>query len=300
MDLSHLVSRSSERLESHFKKNLNDSADVVIIGNDSDVGVMRNGGRNGARFAPEAIINILKKMTWPTSKPLTLFHQNISDQKAEILNFENSQKDYQKKLQQILARHPSLFFHLGGGHDHIYQLLMALGQNHKKIAVINLDAHCDTRKDKNPHSGNPFRLFGENYEGEFKLIEVGLHHYSNSSSTQEPLKKGQMSLLFKDDPTAIVKLKNVLASLDQSWILVFSVDCDGLDVSIMEAVSAPNPNGFTYLQVMEIMENLSLSAAKKYFGFYEYNPLYDSLSSKGARVVASLIYEEIRRRDKEK
>lgn len=293
MDLSHLTSRITERLESHFQNKLKDSSQIIIIGNDSDVGVMRNGGRNGARFAPQAIINVLKKMTWPNSNKLSLLYENISDQKKELLDFEEAQKEYQKKLAQYLSHKPSVFFHLGGGHDHIYPLLMALGQSHKKIAVLNLDAHCDTRKDKNPHSGNPFRIFSENFDGDFKLIEVGLHQYSNSSSTQEALIKGQMTLLFKDDSTLMSKIKNILASLDESWCLVFSLDCDGMDASFMEGVSAPNPNGFSYQEVSEIMHYLKLSSAKKYFGFYEYNPLYDSLSSKGARVVASLIYQEL-------
>lgn len=291
MDLSHLANRSVERLESRFgKTNSKEKNHAMIIGNDSDVGVMRNGGRNGARFAPEAIINILKKMTWPLSKPIAISFECISDQKKEISHFEEAQKGYQKLISQCLTQKPQHFFHLGGGHDHVYPLLMSLGQIHKKIAVINIDAHCDTRKDKNPHSGNPFRLFADQFDGEFKLIETGVHAYSNSSSTIEPLKKGQMILLHKEDSTLMHKLKNMLVTLDESWIVLFSLDCDGLDAGIMEAVSAPNPNGFTYQEILDILQSLELTSAKKYFGFYEYNPIYDSLASKGARVVASLIY----------
>lgn len=291
MDLSHLTNRSSERLESHFKNNFQERNQVVILGNGSDVGVMRNGGRNGSRYAPEAILAILKKMTWPKSQSISLYFENISDQKKELNQFADAQKDYQKKIHKILGKESKTFFHLGGGHDHIYPLLMALSQLHKKIAVLNIDAHCDTRKDPDPHSGNPFRLFADRFDGEFKLIEVGLHPFSNSSSTLEPLKHGQMIHIYRNDQTLMTKLKNLLAALDESWILVFSVDCDGLNSSIMEAVSAPNPNGFNYEEMLEIIDALNLAAAKKYFGFYEYNPLYDSLSAKGARVVASLMYQ---------
>ena len=54
-------------------------------------------------------------------------------------------------------------FHLGGGHDHIYPLLMSLEktQNYKHLKVLNLDAHLDTRTDEFAHSGTPFRQFAE-------------------------------------------------------------------------------------------------------------------------------------------
>jgi formiminoglutamase len=59
----------------------------------------------------------------------------------------------------------------------------------------------------------------------------------------------------------------------------------------MEGVSAVNHQGISSREVQKILETvLNSKKGKKYFGFYEYNPLYDNLSQKGARFIASLIY----------
>jgi formiminoglutamase len=59
----------------------------------------------------------------------------------------------------------------------------------------------------------------------------------------------------------------------------------------MEGVSAVNHQGLNSNQVLEILLTiLNSKKGKKYFGFYEYNPIYDNLSQKGARFIASLIF----------
>jgi formiminoglutamase len=49
--------------------------------------------------------------------------------------------------------------HLGGGHDHVYPLLKAIETKYKKIIILNIDPHCDTRESEHNHSGTPFRQF---------------------------------------------------------------------------------------------------------------------------------------------
>jgi formiminoglutamase len=88
------------------------------------------------------------------------------------------------------------------------------------------------------------------------------------------------------------KIESILKSIDDDVAVVFSLDLDALEAGIMEGVSAVNHQGITSREVQEILQTvLNSKKGKKYFGFYEYNPLYDNLSQKGARFVASLIFK---------
>jgi hypothetical protein len=83
MQLDHLENRSSERLEKLFFNDPSALSLADIFFHQSDIGVIRNGGRNGARFAPKAIYSILKKLAWhgPWNHKLTTHF--FSDQEFE-------------------------------------------------------------------------------------------------------------------------------------------------------------------------------------------------------------------------
>ena len=62
----------------------------------------------------------------------------------------------------------------------------------------------------------------------------------------------------------------------------------------MEAVSAVNPEGLPMQRVRDIFAFYQdLPQQKKIYGIYEYNPVFDNLSCKGARTLAALIYRAL-------
>jgi formiminoglutamase len=194
---------------------------------------------------------------------------------------------------------------IGGGHDHILPFLMAINKSYKKITVINIDAHLDTRIDKVFHSGTPFRQFSENVEGEFHLIQFGIHNFANPDSNYEKLKTGKMDIITYDSikqatenfsKPAMPILNNYLQKkYNQDHAIVFSLDCDAISSSVIEAVSAVNHQGLPFDLVHDLLTELVNLFEIKYFGFYEFNPLYDGLSEKGSRAIARLIYDLLER-----
>ena len=62
----------------------------------------------------------------------------------------------------------------------------------------------------------------------------------------------------------------------------------------MSAVSAVNPAGVQLKEVELIISKIKTkikeTECKACFGIYEYNPIYDDLSNKGAKVISHLIY----------
>lgn len=272
-------------------------SDLIFLKSSTDIGTIRNMGRRGSNFAPEAILSVVKKLS--DHDCLKWSDIEIGNLLLEEENFDLAQNEY---ISHILAltkdNQHKKWIHLGGGHDHVYPFLMGLNQIHKHITVINIDAHLDTRTDSFKNSGTPFRQFAENHEGEFTLIQIGIHDFANTKSTMTNLPRTKEVVATYED---IIKLTNYFTNFesvfnrlipyDPKQTYVFSLDADALCAGVMEGVSAVNHRGLPYHFVEEIL-NYSLKTLKaKHFGIYEYNPVYDNLSQKGARALAGLIYQ---------
>lgn len=275
-------------------------SDHLFLSSPSDWGVMRNGGKNGARFAPEVLLSNFKKMALHTEdKPWS--HHIVANACEEEKDFCHAQLQSAQSIKEIIDQSSSLktIIHLGAGHDHVYPLGHALMEQHKNILIINIDAHLDTRMDKIPHSGTPFRqLYQDSQKSEAKritLAQVGIHSYANVDTNYEGM--DQMNILAMED---IKSDKDLRSWLDKVLAfnqgpLILSLDCDGLDGSIMPAVSAANHHGLNKHQMNLILE-ASLNYWNKYqhpriFGLYEYNPLFDDLHTTSGRYLASLIHK---------
>lgn len=292
-----MKNRHLESLSPKFKlKPTPESA--LIFCSSSDIGVRKNLGRNGARFGPQCILNNLKKMQDHLAiNEIAVIE--VSDQSEELINFEKAQEKESETIKSCLAQTlVRKSIHLGGGHDHVYPLLRALEYSKKQIIILNFDAHCDTRVDKIHHSGTPFRDFDKLKPTQTSLIQIGVHHYANSTSTLGNLTNIQQSLIYKKDLVDSELFHQVITNLEKieiskDAIFILSLDADGLSAEEMEAVSAPNHNGFGQNLVRKVISYLQQNHPdhQQIFGIYEYNPIMDNLSQKGSRIIAGLIYD---------
>ncbi len=288
--------RLKESLAAHLREGSPSPGDTLILCAPSDHGVQRNGGRSGARWAPQVLMNVFKKLTPRRGTPETFRLIEVSDQNTESQSYETALNEQAKRIRPLTS-HPIL--HLGGGHDHILPLLSALDD--RPLCVINIDAHLDTRVDQEVHSGNPFRQFSQKSKLGFSLHQIGIHPFANSLSTQSPLPKGTMHTLLKmecqDEAHLRAFLVRLESELSSDTRVVFSLDCDALKASDVEAVSAPNHDGLSIEWVKNLVkyyrELCQIRGQNPIWGVYEFNPIYDSVSNRSARAVAGLIYEMI-------
>lgn len=292
------MSKNENRASTKIATLFNEHGNISIIKSSSDIGVIRNQGRSGSRFAPQAICHQFKLLT-KHSNELTFKEIESSSQELENQNFELAQKKESELIATELKLKKTKYIQLGGGHDHIYPLLKALEDcGHKNIVVLNLDAHCDTRIDGDYHSGTPFRQFDNETNINFKLIQYGIHSFANSESTLSPL-KSEYEIFYADEVNTFdeKRIKNLIAQIfdkhDLSSAFILSLDCDAIDSVSMEAVSAVNHSGITASQINLIVKEFAQlkTNATKIFGVYEYNPIYDNLSNKGSRLIAKLIHD---------
>lgn len=276
--------------------------ECLFLKSSSDHGVIRNGGRNGARFAPQSFLSSFRKWSQDVHfKDLSMREEEVANPEEENQDFHEAQSRQAERIHKIIGNAiSSRIVHLGGGHDHIYPLLKALSLNFKKIIVVNVDAHADTRTDEEFHSGTPFRQFSENYSGEFILFQVGLHPFANSFSTLSKLSRGEQHILWKNDfSTEKIQemFQKIQSLMTKETLVVFSLDADAMEASVVPGVSAVNPQGFSLAELEAIWKNYSdLPLNHPYIlGIYELNPLYDSLASISMRSLASFLYGTFRK-----
>lgn len=294
--LDNASDRDRERIIEN--KTAPSEADILFLKSSSDIGTVRNFGRRGSNFAPEAILTIVKKLALHTGEKWSDIE--MADVHLETEDFDSAQKDYTEKFSVLFQSYTRArkFIALGGGHDHIYPILKALNEKAKKIVVINVDAHLDTRTDSFHNSGTPFRQFSRECEGSFELIQLGIHDFANAKSTMSELEKTKEVVATYDDLKNLTthfthnwKLFERMIPYDKSTLYFLSLDADALESGLMEGVSAVNHRGLPYHFVEELLVYCLDVLKIRHMGIYEYNPLFDNLSQKGARALAGLIYK---------
>lgn len=293
--------RAQTKIKTLFDENIESSTTRFYL-SPSDHGVRRNLGKNGARYAPEAIMNSFKNLTLSSNhRALCLFEKVVSSQELEKSDFNQAQLKEIDSITSACSQKVKKWVHLGGGHDHVYPLLKSVEKcGYKKIYVLNIDAHCDTRNDSEYHSGTPFRQFDHDVQCEFKLTQFGIHPFANSESTLKQIQNPYQIITFNQAANmSWLEKEKLFSDLFDSWdedaFFLLSLDCDAIDGSQMQGVSAVNHNGFFTREISEIVQwfkDLETNATKG-LGIYEYNPLRDNSSNSGARFLASLIYNFI-------
>jgi formiminoglutamase len=296
--LNNLSDRDLERCQAKFKEATHYS--INFINFSSDEGVIRNGGRRGSSLGPVGLLNVFKKMA--SSSHFSFKSDEVTSIADEQKDFDEAQKKSSKKIIRALdslSSKKTIF--LGGGHDHVYPTLIALESLHpdKKIIILNIDPHTDTRIDDFKSSGTPFRQFDEYTKKGHQLIQIGSEKFANVESSKKSLKNlSQKIYSFEEIKMNTMNFKEnipyfskIFGSTKNDEALYFiSLDVDAIESSVMEAVSAVNHQGLPLHFIEDLFTYLNHQLECRYFGIYEYNPVYDNLSQKGARAISSLIY----------
>jgi len=282
---------------------LNSDNMALILTSASDVGVIRNFGRSGARFAPKSILSQLVKLNNHFNLDKIECHET-TNKDEEVLNFENAQEQSSKKISKLIReKNFKKLIHIGGGHDHIFPLLkgLSLSKSYKNILILNLDAHNDTRVADIQHSGTPFRDFDKSATLPFHLVQIGTSLATNSKSTLSPLKNGTTTSIYLDQlemksqnftmlPEGLIDHCPFLISKETA--IIISLDCDAIDGASMKGVSAVNGRGIPIQYIFKFISDIQNKFPDQTaLGIYEYNPVYDDLSALGARSMARLMFE---------
>ena len=271
---------------------------IALLGYAVDAGVIRNGGRSGAKDGPDSI----RKMLGPLANHLheTALVYDYGNIVVEDDNIDAAQLLMRDTIYTCLQEH-HLPVILGGGHDAAYPHFLGI-QKHlettgQTVGIINFDAHFDLRPiiDGRGHSGSPFLQIANQFSNSFNYLVLGIQKASNPKTLFETASSLHCNFLeieqFNIAHWDLVKkcITNFIGSIDKVYV---SIDLDGFSSAYAPGVSAPSPLGFTPEIVWKALDVIIQSNKLLSVDIVELNPVYDkdnATARLGARCVEYIV-----------
>jgi len=273
-----------------------------LIGIPDHLAVGTLNGRKGSALGPKYFRRYFFKMNGKCP-----IFESISFNKDVAISNHSIKENHLQAIQTIHEGHLNSSFSIviGGSHDHGYTHLegikQALADKSKRdfsLGCINIDAHFDVRKpDPEISSGSPFFLALErNVLSSKNFIEFGIQEHCNSSKLWDYVSEKKITCVpFTElrHNAAVEKFKSCLLELSQQCdAIVISLDLDALSEAYAPGVSAPQAEGFSASEIMEILEFSGTIPQVVSLGVFELNPLHD-LGDKTSRLAATFVYHFI-------
>jgi formiminoglutamase len=272
-----------------------------IIGIPDHQGVIHVGGRIGAARGPHEFRHFFKKMNGRIP-----FSDQVVDQ-GDVQGFKIDIEHNHKQVCDFISKNTEsgmIPIVIGGGHDHGYSHLWGLSQGLKtrfpklKLGCINIDAHLDVRK-PSPiiTSGSPFYLAIESGILDPKrFVEFGIQSHCNGPQLWNFIEEKKIKVVpFAElrNGAAVSSFKKNLKKLSSHCDFVaISLDLDALASAYAPGVSAPQSEGFTAMDIIEMMEIAGRDKQVISLGIFELNPEHD-VDHRTSRLAATSAYHFI-------
>jgi formiminoglutamase len=266
-----------------------------LIGIPDHQGVMNVGGRVGAARGPESFRRIFQKFK---GRDGVLEALGAQSQLTELST--DVSKNHQKAADLIAAAHEThpLSVVVGGGHDHGFSQLLGIKKGFGpsfRLGCINIDAHLDVRK-PSPliSSGSPFYLaVTQGVLDPKNFIEFGIQPHCNAPELWEFIETHGIEVILMKDlrhGTAAQAFEGALKRLAMRCDgIVISLDLDAAASAFAPGVSAPQAEGFSASDFLEMMAIAGANSKVLSLGIFELCPEHDP-DARTARLAATSAY----------
>ncbi|WP_266158816.1 formimidoylglutamase [Dyella silvatica] len=277
----------------------NGLAGVAMLGFACDEGIRRNGGRVGAAAGPVALRSMLSNLPVLNETPL-YDAGNVACTDGDL---EGAQLRYAGQMSQLLdAGH--LPVGLGGGHEIAFATYQGLAQHllhgqkaghPSRVAIINLDAHFDLRKQAQGSSGTPFLQAIEHAAQHGLALEYFCLGVSASANTRQLFNTADAHSVYyrHDDELTLLSLSQQLeqmqSRLDSVDVIYLSICLDVLPAAMAPGVSAPSARGMPMEVIEPLLAAIAATGKVAVVDVAELSPPFDRDNST-ARVAARLIH----------
>lgn len=271
-----------------------------LIGIPDHAGVLNVGGRIGSARGPRAFRQVFGRMKGRVPVRDTLWDTGdvpgIGGQVAS---------NHRKASDQVRdsAQASTVSVAVGGGHDHGYSHLRGIAEAFpgRTVGCINIDAHLDVRKaEPEITSGSPFYLALES--GILKpqhFIEFGIQSHCNGPELWEYVESRGVEVVpfdrvrgWKSGMAFKAALNRLAGECD---VVIVSLDLDAAAAAYAPGVSAPQAEGFSASEIIEMMEEAGRQEKVVSLGIFELNPEFD-LDERTARLAATSAWHFVEQR----
>jgi agmatinase len=174
-----------------------------------------------------------------------------------------------------------------GGDDSVPIPILRAFAGHRPITVVQVDAHLDYRDEVDgvrEGYSSPMRRASEMKHVE-RIVHIGLRGVGSARPSDLDDSKAAGNLLITARELRERGVPWFIGQLPADAPVFIAFDCDGLDPSVLPAVSALAPGGLSYTEAVDLLRGLGPAVAGA--AFTEFVPGRDHRGS--ALVVARLI-----------
>jgi len=257
-------------------------ADVVILGVPHGWPYPRSGSTAGCAEAPAAVRRRSQRMArfvdhwdFDLDGPMRLPHLvDAGDVPGDPADGPGNSRQTAAAVAAILERGavPICI----GGDDSVPIPILRAFEGRGPITVLQVDAHLDFRDEVDGLSegySSPMRRASEMSHVE-RIIQVGLRGVGSARAADVDDARAAGNVLVTARELRDGGVSWLLDQLPPDASVFVSFDCDGLDPSVVPAVSAPAPGGLSYREAWDVLAGIGTRLAGA--AFTEYVPALDT------------------------
>ncbi|MFH0983121.1 MAG: agmatinase [Planctomycetota bacterium] len=217
--------------------------------------------RSGTRFGPSAIITASQQVEFFDEELGTEFHRcGIATLDPLLPNAAGPQLMHEDifKYARRVVRDGKTPIALGGEHSITSGLVRAVAGKHPELSVLQIDAHADLRDAYEGSAYSHAAAMRRVLEWTEAIVPVGIRNYSREEH-RFMQKAGIVPISARQCQTSDDWLDLVLERLTDD--VYVTIDIDGFDPAYAPGTGTPEPGGFDWYQVTDL---LHLVAAEKH------------------------------------
>ena len=148
---------------------------------------------------------------------------------------------------------------------------------HPPIVILQIDAHIDWRDERygEPMGYSSTMRRASEQQHVWRIVQAGMRGLGSAreGEVRDALGWGVRLIAASDIHRRGVEI--VLDHIPEDCECLITLDCDAIDVSLMQAVAHPSPGGLTYTQITDLIAGVAAKAHIAGFAMVEFVPKRD-------------------------
>ncbi len=273
-----------------------EDADVVLV---SAAYEKTASSHKGTINGPKKVIECLnsqieffdRKFKVEVTDFVKIAHQNLGN--LQKLTPEKTLQKIRTSCENLVQKNKFVFI-LGGEHSVSIGLFQALAlkYNPKDVTILQIDAHCDLRKDDSDYSKKPSQLAHSTVMRHasklgYPIVQVGIRTYSKEEYDYFSNPKNNVKVFEWNIDR--IPVEKILESIKTKYLYI-TIDVDGFDPAYMPGTGTPVQGGLNWYYGVDLIEKAINKSYLIGADIVEVSPMRDSvLTEYGAAQLAYTI-----------